>query len=262
MQHGAEPQPLSDLDELAVQAAADVEARAVLLRRLLPVIRRWARRYAGHGVSLDDLAQDGVLGVLRAVAGFDPSKGPFLAWARLWVRQSMQQAVAEYSRPFRLPTGVLWDMHELKQARERLARGGSEPSLQHLADELGWGVDKLGDVLRAETAGYTDDGMDLLQCPIADGDFQRVLEHVAASQLRPLLTQLTEREREILEARAGGASLREIGREMGLSAERVRKVESQALAKLDVATKWVDSQRLLVTSTGEPNPHLERRNQT
>jgi RNA polymerase primary sigma factor len=262
MQHRTEAPPLSELDELAARAGSDVEARAVLVRRLLPVIRRWARRYAGRGVTHDDLVQDGVLGVLRAVAGFDASRGPFLAWARLWVRQAMQQAVAEYSRPFRLPTGVLWDMHELKQARERLGRDGAEPSAQRLADELGWGVDKLGDVLRAEAAGYTEDGMDLVQCPIADGDFQRVLEHVAAGQLRTVLTKLTEREREILQARAGGASLREIGREMGLSAERVRKVEAQALAKLDVATKWVDSQRLLVTSTGEPNLRLERRNQT
>src|SRR4029078_1871318 len=84
------------------------------------MIRRMAKRYAGRGVALEDLINDGVLGLLRAVAGYDERKVSFVHWARLWIRQSLQQAVAERSRPFRLPTSVLWDIHELKQHRERL----------------------------------------------------------------------------------------------------------------------------------------------
>lgn len=244
--------PPEELDRLAVRAQLDPAARAELIRRLLPVLRRWARRYAGRGVTLDDLTQDGVLGVLRAVSGYDADRGPFLAWAKLWARQALQQAVAERSRPFRLPTHVLWDMHELKQARERLTRDTqSEPGLQALADELGWGVDRVGDVLRAERAEVADEGMDLLADPIAEGELESVLDQVAAGQVAPLLLRLTQREREVLEARARGESLRAIGRALGLSGERVRAIERQALAKVSAAANWVDTTRLLVTTTSE-----------
>jgi RNA polymerase sigma factor (sigma-70 family) len=243
-----------DLDVLAVRARADLDARAELVGRLLPVLRRWARRYAGRGLTLDDLTQDAALGVLRATASYDPRRGPFLAWAKLWARQALQQAIAERSRPFRLPTHVLWDMHELKQARERLTRErASEPGLQEIADALGWGVDRVGDVLRAERADLSEDRMDLLEDPIAADELEAALDAVAGAQVAPLLLRLTEREREVLAARARGDSLRTIGRALGLSGERVRKVERQALAKIDAAASRVDTSRLLVTKTGEPH---------
>ena len=245
--------PPEELDRLAVRSGENPEARAELVRRMLPILRRWARRYAGRGLTLDDLSQDAVLGMLRAVSGYDPARGSFLAWAKLWARQALQQAVAERSRPFRLPTHVLWDMHELKQARERLAKETrSEPGLQALADTLGWSVDRVGDVLRAERAEVDDDGMDLLEDPIAEGELETVLDAVAGAQIAPLLLRLTERERDVLEARARGESLRSIGRALGLSGERVRAIEHQALAKIDAATTRVDTTRLLVTTTGEP----------
>jgi RNA polymerase primary sigma factor len=244
-----------DLDRLAVRSHDDPAARAELVGRLMPVVRRWARRYAGRGLSFDDLAQDAVLGVLRATASYDPDRGPFLAWAKLWARQALQQAVAERSRPFRLPTHVLWDMHELKQARERLLRETrAEPGLQELADMLGWGVDRVGDVLRAERAEAAEDGMDMLEDPVAENEFDAVLDTVAGAQMTPLLLRLTERERDVLAARGRGESLRTIGRALGLSGERVRAIEQQARAKIDAAANRVDTTRLLVTRTGDPVP--------
>jgi RNA polymerase sigma factor (sigma-70 family) len=240
-----------EIDRLAVRAREDAAARAELVRRLLPVLRRWARRYAGRGATLDDLTQDAVLGMLRAASGYDPERGPFLGWAKLWARQALQQAVAERSRPFRLPTHVLWDMHELKQARERLlGETRQEPGLQALADALGWGVDRVGDVLRAERIELGDDGVDLLEDPIAQGELEAVLDAVAGEQIAPLLGRLTEREKEVLAARARGDSLRTIGRALGLSGERVRTIERQALAKIDAAASRVDTTHLLVTKTG------------
>ncbi len=242
----------ADLDLLAVRSRTDPGARAQLVRHLLPVLRRWARRYAGRGVTVDDLTQEAALGLLRAIASYDPDRGPFLAWAKVWARQALQQAVAEQSRPFRLPTHVLWDMHELKQARERLTQRVSEPSLQQLADALGWGVNRVGDVLRAERADASEDGIDLVEDPIAAGEYEAVLDAVAGAQVAPLLLRLTERERDVLAARARGDSLRTIGRALGLSGERVRTLERQALAKLDASANRVDTSRLLVTNTGEP----------
>ena len=104
----APPRQPGGLDSLASRARDDARARSDLVEQLLPMIRRMAKRYAGRGVTLDDLINDGVLGLLRAVVGYDERKGSFAHWARVWIRQSLQQAVAESSRPFRLPTGVLW----------------------------------------------------------------------------------------------------------------------------------------------------------
>ena len=238
------------VDSLATRAREDPGARSDLVEQLLPMIRRMARRYAGRGVTLDDLINDGVLGLLRAVVGYDAGKGPFIGWARLWIRQSLQQAVAERSRPFRLPTNVLWDIHELKQQRERLlVRLGREPDDQELADALGWGAGRLADVVRAERIDYDEGEMDMVACPLADAEYERVLERLALTQLRPLLLRLTEREREVLAARAEGESLRTIGRRLGLSGERVRKIEQQAIEKMGAASTTVDTRRLLVTST-------------
>src|SRR5438067_10192079 len=131
-------------DAVALAAREGPAERARLVELMLPWLRRWLRRYQGRGVDTDDLMQEAVLGVLRAVEGFDPGRGPFIAWARVWVRQALQQTVAESARAFRLPTHVLWEMHELKEARERLtARLGREPGVVEPADALGCGVDRV-----------------------------------------------------------------------------------------------------------------------
>ncbi len=226
-----------DLDSLASAARGDSSARAELIEGLLPVMRGWARRYDGRGVSVDDLVQDSVVGVLRAVERYQPAKGPFLPWARLWVRQSLQQAVAECSRPLRLPTHVLWEIHELKEAREKLTRvRRREPGMVELADALGWSAERVGEILRAERPpASVEETADLLVEPLALDAYEEVLAEVAAAQVRPLMLQLTEREREVLEARTAGQSLRELGRRLGVSQERVRQIEERALSKLRAA---------------------------
>lgn len=224
----------TDLDRLAVAARESPSDRLELIERLLPAVRAWARRYAGRGVSEDDLRQDGVVGVLRAVERYERSKGPFLPWARLWVRQALQQSVAESSRPLRLPTHVLWDMHELKEARERfMGRAEREPSVSELAQALGWSIERVGEVVRAERpAASIDETADLLVEPLSGDAYEAVISAIAAAQVRPLLLQLTEREREVLAARTRGLSLREVGRRLGVSQERVRQIEERALSKL------------------------------
>jgi len=235
-------------DRPAVAARDDVGERARLVEELLPWLGRWARRYQGRGVDRDDLLQDAMLGVLRAVGSFDPQRGPFLLWARLWVRQALQQSVAESMRAFRLPTHVLWEMHEVKEARERLsARHGRMPRLAELADELGWSADRVADVVRAERPVEDVDGVDLIAVG-GDDEYEELLERITAEQLRPVLLQLSEREREIVRARADGQSLRTIGRRLGISGERVRTVEQRALARVRVAANsGVDTSPHLLT---------------
>jgi RNA polymerase primary sigma factor len=250
-------------DAMAVAARGSAEQRAELVEAMVPWVRRWARRYQGRGVDADDLIQDGVVGVLRAVDGFDPARGPFLLWARLWVRQALQQSVAESARAFRLPTHVLWEMHDLKEARERLTiRLGREPRLVELADELGWGVDRVADIVRAERPAEDLEGVDLVSHSVGGEDFDGVLEAVAAAQIRPLLLRLTERERLILRARTDGESLRTIGRRLGVSGERVRSIEQRALARLQAAANLgVDTHPPLLTQRGVPTIREEDRDE-
>ena len=240
------------LDAPARRARTDPQARAELVEAMTPLLRRWARRYAGRGVDDDDLVQDGAVGVLRAALRYDPERGPFLPWARLWVRQAMQQTVAESSRPLRLPTHVLWDIHELKERRERLTRElGREPRAMELADALGWGADHLTDVLAVERPPADPEAVDLVEYPLGADAFEEVLMRITSEQLQPLLLRLSERERTVLAARASGESLRTIGRRLGVSGERVRTIEERALARIRAAAKLgVDTSPRLITRGG------------
>jgi RNA polymerase sigma factor (sigma-70 family) len=242
---------LFDPAVVASAAAGDPGARAMVVEGALPLLRRWARVYAGRGVEVDDLVQDGVVGLLRALTRFDPQRGvPFGAYARHWVRQAMQQAVAEGMRPYRLPTHVLWDLHDLRNARERhLQQHGREARAVELADTLGWETDRVDATTRAERLP-AEGGADLLEDPLGADAYEQVLVRLTARQLEPLLLRLTQREREIVGLRADGASLRDVGRQLGVSGERVRAVEARSLAKVRAsALAGVDSYPPALTST-------------
>ena len=241
---------------VASAVAGDAEARARVVERALPLLRRWARAYAGRGVDPDDLVQDAVVGLLRALTRFDPERGvPFGSYARHWIRQAMQQAVAEGMRPYRLPTHVLWDLHDLKDAREQhLHLHGREARAVELADALGWDTGRLDATVRAERLPM-DAGVDLLEDPLGADAYEAVLVRITAEQLEPLLLRLTQREREIVGLRADGASLRDVGRRLGVSGERVRAVEARSLAKVRAAALvGVDSGPRALTSTVDDNP--------
>ncbi len=227
-----------DIERLAVLAQrGDRDARARLVEAALGRLRTWAARYRGRGVSADDLLQDATVGLLRALERFDPERGvPFLAWAEIWVRQSLQQAVAECGRPLRLPRHVLWDLHELKGRHEALMRAtGREPRLMEVADDIGWPAERVARTLRLGQEPGSPEALDLLEDPLGETAYFDVLSRVAAAQVAPLLLELSERERDIVERRADGASLRDVGRALGVSGERVRVVEERALAKVRAA---------------------------
>jgi RNA polymerase sigma factor (sigma-70 family) len=239
---------LSGLAELAV--AGDSGARDQLVARCLPMVLRVARGYAGRDVELADLVQEGVLGLLRALERFDPDRGvPFVAYAGWWLRQAMQQAIAEQSRSVRLPTRVLWDIHELREARgDFFSSHGREASPVELERELGWTPRRLDDVLRAERPALSLDAPyhgdedavdrmgDLIGDPLSEQAYDDVLTEATGDSVRTLLRMLTERERQVLGWRLGldgeELSLRQIGRRLGMSAERVRQIEQRALIKL------------------------------
>lgn len=230
-------------DDARIQRAAnaatagDRGARARCVELAYPCLRGLARRYERHGVSREDLEQEVALGIMRAVERYDPSRGvPFLAWARTWVRQALQQAIAEQSRPFRSTRHALWDLHEAMSAQEHLwQRDRAEPNLGQLADELRWPRDRLSHVLRAgQTAEYPD-AIDLVDDPVSNEAYEDVITRVTATQIRPLLLTLPDREREILDRRTNDETLRDIARSLGLSHQRVAALEERAIARVRVA---------------------------
>jgi len=245
------------IDELAARAASgDTAARERLISRLLPLVSRTARRYEGRDLDRADLLQEGMVGVLRALGRYDPGRGvPFAGYAVWWVRQAMQQAVAEQARAVRLPTHVLWDIHEIREAREKPENQGA--SDVYLGRRLGWSDTRALDVLRAERPALSldapnagEDGAagplgDLIADPLSEEEYERTLAAITGQSMRALLTTLTDRERQVLAWRFGldgdELSLRQIGRRLGMSAERVRQIENRALTKLRTSSTGVPS---------------------
>jgi RNA polymerase sigma factor (sigma-70 family) len=220
-------------------AGGDHNARARCVELAYPRLRSLARRYEGRGVSRDDLEQEVALGIMRAVERYDPSRGtPFLAWAHTWVRQALQQVIAEQSRPFRLTRHALWDLHEAKSVQEHLwQRDRAAPTLGRLADELGWPQDRVSHVLRAGQTAEHPDAIDLVDDPIGNEAYEDVITRVTAMQIRPLLLALPEREREILGRRANDETLRDVARSLGLSHQRVATLEERAVSRVRVAAE-------------------------
>lgn len=241
--------------ELVVAAQnGDAAARARLVEEFMPLIASVARIYRGSQVvDRNELLQEGVVGLLRAVERYDPGRGiPFWAYASSWVRQAMQQLVAELSRPTVLSDRALRYLARLKDAhRQFLAEAGHEPSLAELADAAGLTIEQVGSVLTVDRAPRsTDEPLtisdsdagtvgDLLTDPLAEEEYDRAVTSIAAREILELLTELPDRERMIVQARHGldgeEQTLRQIARRLGVSAERVRQLEQRALATLATA---------------------------
>ena len=220
----------------------DAAARARLVDAFMPLVASTARRYRGARVERVELLQEGVVGLLRALEGYDPERGiPFWAYASWWVRQAMQQLVAEVARPVVLSNRA---MRHLARLREVLEQGGEGPPAE-LAERAGLTVEQVADLLAIErpprsldepAGGELGSLGELLADPLAEDEYERVLAAIEVEELRALLAGLSDRERDVLRSRYGldgdEQSLRDIGARLGLSGERVRQIERRALAKL------------------------------
>ena len=227
----------------------DKKARTHMIKANLRLVVKIAQDYAGYGLPLADLISEGNIGLMKAVERFDPAKGGKLStYAAWWIKQSIKRALANQSKTIRLPVHMVDKIAKMRRISNLLTEAlGREPTDEELAEELGIPSKKLSLLRRASQRPTS------LDAPVSDGertDYGDVIGDERAvnpldaladknlhNQLDDLLEVLDDREHRIIDARFGlngrkPMTLEEVGREFGVTRERIRQLQNVALDKM------------------------------